>query len=358
MKGPSLSVSLIGKNRKYMSQPKSLFQIQQQLAAPFGKLKHPTSQIGVGEDAALLTSLTEGGTLLSSQMLLEGIHFDLVYFPLQYLGFKAVTAAVADLVAMGGRPEQLYLNIGTSQRFTEVDIQILLRGAREACELYQLDLIGLTPSTSLTGLTIGATALGSLRLDSVLRRSGAEPNQLLCLTGNVGAAYMGLQLLLREKAAFGKSGEGFIPHFEGREYILGRQMKPIARLDILYALQEAGIRPTAMIGVRQGLANDLLTLAEASGVGARLYEQKIPVDHETVGMAQDFGLEPTTVALHGGEDYELLFTIPLGMKDLVDALPDIHQIGYMTTADEGVRLISSGGSETTLHPFRMNTIAE
>lgn len=332
-------------------QPKSLQELQQQLTAPFGKLEHSTSRIGVSEDAAFVQADTDEGTLVSSQLLLEGIHFDLVYFPLQYLGFKAVTMAVADLVAMGGRAEQLMLNIGTSQRFSEVDLQILLRGAREACQLYRLDLLGLMPTTSLTGLTISATVLGSVRLDGVLQRKGAQPNDLLCITGNLGAAYMGLQLLLREKAAFGEGGEGFTPRFEGREYILERQMKPIARIDILQQLQAAGIRPTAMIGVRNGLANDLLTLAAASNVGARLYEPKIPMDHETVGMAQDFGLEPTTVALHGGEDYELLFTIPLGMKDLLDALPDIHQVGFITDAEQGVRLISSGGSETTIHPF-------
>ncbi|CCY09671.1 thiamine-monophosphate kinase [Porphyromonas sp. CAG:1061] len=220
-------------------------------------------------------------------------------------------------------------------------------GVKDALALYNIDLVGLEVSSSYTGLTIAVTALGSVPIGEELRRSGAEKNDLLCLTGNVGAAYMGLQLLIREKVAFDGTAD-FAPKFDGREYILQRQMKPIARLDILRQLQAAGIKPTAMISVRDGLASDLLQLCHASGVGARIFEKTIPIDHETVGMADELGLSSTLVGMNGGDDFELLFTIPLGLKDLVDAMEDVRQIGYITDAEEGVQLVSSGGSETTI----------
>lgn len=308
---------------------------------------HASTLLGLTDDAALVAPTSGEQQLVASQLLLEGIHFDLVYFPLQYLGFKAVTSAVSEIIGMGGTPRQLTLSLGLSQRFKVEDVDVLMLGVKDALALYNIDLVGLEVSSSYTGLTIAVTALGSVAIGEELRRSGAKKNDLLCLTGNVGAAYMGLQLLIREKVAFDGTAD-FAPQFDGREYILQRQMKPIARLDILRQLQAAGIKPTAMISVRDGLASDLLQLCHASGVGARIYEKAIPIDHETVGMADELGLSPTLVGMNGGDDFELLFTIPLGLKDLVDAMEDVRQIGFITDAEDGVRLVSSGGSETTI----------
>lgn len=323
------------------------FGLRQHIIDNLDKSRQSSTLLSLNDDAAMVAPVADESLLVANQLLLEGIHFDLVYFPLHYLGFKAITCGVAEIIGMGGTPRQATLSIGLSQRFQVENIDQLMLGVKEALAIYGVDLIGLETSSSYTGLTIAVTLLGTVAKGEELKRSGAKKNDLICLTGNVGAAYMGLQLLIREKVAYDGSDD-FQPKFEGREYILQRQMKPIARLDILRQLQGAGLKPTAMISLRDGMASDLLQLCQASGVGARIYEQRIPIDYETVAMADELSLVPTLVGMNGGDDFELLFTIPLGYKDMVDALPDVHQIGYVTDEEEGVRLVSPAGNETTI----------
>lgn len=323
------------------------FGLRDHIVAALQPDKQEGSLISLSDDAALVATPRGEQTLVVQRLLLEGIHFDLVYFPLQYLGFKAVTAAVAGVIGMGGTPRQLSLSIGLSQRFQVEDVDIFMLGVKDALMLYGIDLVGLETTSSYTGLSIAVTCIGSVAEGEAILRSTAKKNDLICITGNIGAAYMGLQLLIREKVAFDGS-EDFQPKFEGREYILQRQMKPIARLDVLRQLQAAGIRPTAMTNVTDGLASDLMQVCHLSGVGARIYEKRLPLDHETVAMAEDFALAPTLVGMNGGEDYELLFTVPLGLKDIVEALEDVRQIGFITDEADGIRLVSSGGSETTI----------
>ncbi|MDO5017367.1 MAG: thiamine-phosphate kinase [Porphyromonas sp.] len=309
--------------------------------------RQPSTLLGLTDDAAVIAPIEGERHLVVSKLMLEGIHFDLVYFPLQYLGFKAVTNVVAEIIGMGGTPRQLTLAVGLSQRFKVEDADRLMLGVKDALALYGIDLAGLDISSSYTGLTIATTAVGSVAEGEEVRRSGAQKNDLICVSGNVGAAYMGLQLLIREKTAY-DGREDFHPQFEGREYILQRQMKPIARLDVLRQLQSNGIKPNAMTNVSDGLASDLMQICHSSGVGARIYEQRLPIDHETAGMADDFGLSTTLVGMNGGDDFELLFTVPLGYKDMLDGLEDVRQIGFVTDEADGIRLVSSGGSETTI----------
>lgn len=323
------------------------FGLIRKLVEPFGQPQRSSTVIGVGDDAAVIEAREGQQVLMSTELMMEGIHFDLVYVPLKYLGFKAVTIGVSDIIAMGGTPEQIMISLGISARFRVEDMEDLMSGVREACTLYGVDLVGGDTTSSLTGLAISVTAVGQVLAGEVLRRDGARPNDLICVSGNLGAAYMGLQLLAREKDAY-TGAEDFEPRFEGREYILERQMKPIARLDILRSMQSAGVRPSALIDVSDGLASDLLQLCKSSGVGCRVYEQRLPIDHETAAMSEEFGLSPTTAAMNGGEDYELLFTVPLGLKDYVDTLEDVRQIGFVTDESEGYVLVSSAGNETPI----------
>lgn len=323
------------------------FGLVRKLVAPFGEPQRSTTVLGIGDDAAVVEAHEGHQMVMSTELLMEGIHFDLVYVPLKYLGFKAVTVGVSDIIAMGGTPGQIMLGLGLSARFKVEHVEELMSGVREACTLYGVDLVGGDTTSSLTGLTISITAVGQIMSGEILRRDGARVNDLICVSGNLGAAYMGLQLLAREKEVY-NGAEDFEPRFEGREYILERQMKPIARLDILRAMQSAGVKPSALIDVSDGLASDLLQICKSSGVGCRIYEQRVPVDYETAAMAEEFGLSPTTAAMNGGEDFELLFTVPLGLKDYVDGLEDVKQIGFITDEREGCMLVSSGGSETAI----------
>mgnify|MGYP004497323365 CR=1 FL=1 len=311
--------------------------------------KFPNTVSALTDDAALIETEKGEELVIGSKLFLEGIHFDLVYFPLQYLGFKVVTAAVSEVVAMGAMPRHISLSIGLSRKYQVEDVDVLMLGVKDALAYYGIDLIELNATTSYTGLTLSVTAIGAVAKGQALQSKGARLHDLLCLTGDVGAAYMGLQLLIREKVAF-NGEEDFQPKFEGREYILSRQMKPSARIDILKQLKENGIIPTAMTGVINGVSNALLHLCDRSQVGAKLYEQRLPIDHETVSMADELGLSPTMIGLHGGDDYELLFTIPLGLKDMIETIEGVHTIGYITDTDEGIRLVSSGGSETSIVP--------
>ncbi|MDO5036346.1 MAG: thiamine-phosphate kinase, partial [Porphyromonas sp.] len=259
-------------------------ELLQRVTTPFQHHIQQSSIVGIGDDAALLDLAAGAQLLTSTELLMEGIHFDLVYFPLKYLGFKSVTSAVSDIIACGGTPRQLLLGLGLSQRFQVEDVETFMQGVHEALTLYQMDLIGADMTSSLTGFTISATAIGTVGKDQMIQRKSAEVNNLICLTGDIGAAYMGLQLLLREKVAYDGS-EDFEPQFAGREYILQRQLHPIARFDILSELEKGGIRPTAMIDVTDGLASDLLQLCRASGVGCRIFEERLPIDYQTHAMA-------------------------------------------------------------------------
>lgn len=308
----------------------------------------PTTQRAIGDDAAVLSPTAGLRTLVSTDLLLEGIHFDLTYTPLKHLGYKAVVTALADIYAMNGIPRQLLLGLGVSSRFSVEQVEELYEGLRLATAHYGVDLVGGDTSSSLTGLTLSLTAIGEAHPERITYRSGAKPNDLICVTGDLGAAYMGLQLLEREKRVFAGELEGFEPDFAGREYILERQLRPQLRPQILEELASRGVVPTSMIDLSDGLASELLHLSHEGKVGIRIYEDRLPIDYETAQMAEEFNLNVTTVALSGGEDYEFLFTIPLGLLDEVKGIEGIHFIGHVTEAEQGNCLVARDGTEITL----------
>ena len=301
---------------------------------------------GVGDDAAVLDY--EGKQILvTTDLLLEGIHFDLSYCPLKHVGYKAAVVNFSDIYAMNGRPKQITISIGISKRFSIEDLEELYGGIRLACEIYGVDLVGGDTSASLTGLTISATCIGEAAKDRIVYRSGAKETDLLCVSGDLGAAYMGLQLLEREKTLF--AGEkDFAPGFGGKEYLLERQLKPEARKDVIEMLAAAHIIPSAMIDISDGLSSELLHIAHESGVGCRIYEDRIPIDYQTAAMAEEFNMNLVTAALNGGEDYELLFTVPLSAHETVSAMPGIHVIGYITKATLGNYIVGRDGGEVAL----------
>lgn len=313
------------------------------------KLSHPETIKGVGDDAAVIAPLGSMQTLVSTDLLLEGIHFDLTYTPLMHLGYKAVIRAISDIYAMNATPRQLLVALGISKRFSVEHIEELYAGMQLACERHEIDLVGGDTTSSLTGLSIAVTAIGQSSPELITYRSGAKPTDLICVTGDLGAAYMGLQLLEREKRVFaGMKEEDFAPDFAGREYILERQLRPDIRKGVLEALRARGIAPTSMIDITDGLSSELLHIAQESGVGMRIYEDRLPIDHETAAMAEEFNLNITTVALSGGEDYELLFTIPLGVMDQVKDIDGVRIIGHVTEQSIGSCLVVRDGSEIEL----------
>ncbi|MDY5857666.1 MAG: thiamine-phosphate kinase [Porphyromonas sp.] len=309
---------------------------------------HPTTQQGVGDDAAVIAPDPKLETLVSHELFLEGIHFDLTYTPLKHLGYKAVIAAISDLYAMNAEPRQILVGIGVSARFSVEDLEELYAGIRLAAERYQLDLVGGDTTSSLTGLTLSLTVIGAGVKERLCYRHGAKPTDLICVTGDLGAAYMGLQLLEREKRVFAGETGDFEPDFAGREYILERQLRPEARRGIVEELARRGIVPTSMIDVSDGLASELRHIARESGVGIRIYEDRLPIDYETASMAEEFNLNVTTVALNGGDDYELLFTIPLGLMDQVKDIEGLRIIGHVTEENLGACLVARDGSEIAL----------
>lgn len=323
----------------------------------FGLIKHLTksfplrqasSVYGVGDDAAVVANTADTDKLLSSELFLEGIHFDLTYTPLRHLGYKVVVASIADIYAMGGRPTQILLCIGVSGRFSVEDLDELYAGIHLACDSYAVDLVGGDTTSSLTGLTLAVSVIGEVPASGVIYRHGAKPTDLICCTGDLGSAYMGLQLLEREKRVFaGEQGE-FEPDFAGHEYILERQLKPELHLGVLERLQERGIRPTSMIDVSDGLASELLHLCQKSSVGVRIYEDRLPIDYATASMAEEMNLNVTTVALSGGEDYEFLFTIPLGQMDQAKDIEGVRFIGHVTEESLGACLVTRDGGEIEL----------
>lgn len=312
-------------------------------------LRNPSSKLGVGDDAAII-SVPEGmEALVTTDLLLEGIHFDVRYVPLMHLGYKAAIVNFSDIYAMMGTPKQITVSIGVSSRFTLQNIEDIYEGIRIACDAYGVDLIGGDTSASATGLIISITCVGEVEKGKAVRRSGAKETDLICVSGDLGAAYMGLQLLERENtvAAMSKD-EHFQPAFDGKEYILQRQLRPEARKDIVDALNIAGIRPTSMMDVSDGLSSELLHICKASNVGCRVYEDRIPIDYQTAVMAEEVNMNLVTAALNGGEDYELLFTVPLTDKDKIDSIPGVKMIGYITKPDLGAALVTRDGGEIEL----------
>lgn len=327
----------------------------------FGLIKHLTENFpvkskatlyGVGDDCAVIDA-SDGKTLVTTDLLLEGIHFDLTYCPMRHLGYKACAVNFSDVYAMMGTPRQITVSLGISKRFKVEDLEELYAGMKMACDLYGVDLVGGDTSASMTGLTISITCIGVAQ--SPVYRNGARQNDLICVSGDLGAAYMGLQLLEREKAVYyqqiqnGDKYADFKPQFEGREYLLERQLKPEARKDIVEALQQAGITPTSMMDISDGLSSELLHICSQSKVGCRVYEERIPIDYQTASQAEAFNMNVTTVAMNGGEDYELLFTVPLEQNEKIQQIQGIRLIGHITNESLGCAMITrDGNSEITL----------
>ena len=302
------------------------------------EIKNPSSVKGIGDDAAVL-NFDNKKTLISTDLLLEGIHFDLAYTPLKHLGYKAVQVNLSDIYAMNGTATQITVSIGISSKFPLEAVEELYQGISIACEKYGIDLIGGDTSSSKQGLVISVTSIGFADEDKICYRNGAQEGDLLCVSGDLGGAYIGLQLLEREKGIF-LENPNIQPDLEGKDYIVERQLKPEARKDIVEALELMKIKPTSMIDVSDGLASEILHLCKQSNKGCSLYEDKIPIDPMTYDTARDFGLDPTVCALNGGEDYELLFTVSQNDFEIIKNNPDISIIGHITEAAAGCHLIS------------------
>lgn len=300
----------------------------------------------IGDDAAIIDS-GKLLTLVSTDLLLEGIHFNLIYTPLKHLGYKAVIRAISDIYAMNGTPRQILISLGISARFSVEQIEEIYEGIYLACEKYKVDLVGGDTSSSLTGLTIGVTAVGTVEKNKAIKRSGAKPNDLICVTGDFGAAFMGLQLLERERRLFEKE-KVTQPDLSGSEYAIGRQLKPEFPAEVLSELSHANIRPTSMIDISEGLSSDLLQICKLSDTCCRIYYSKIPIDYETSKLAEEFNIDPIIPALNGGEDYELLFTIPLEAIEKIKSIQSVKIIGHMTEPGPGNFLVGDDGSEVKL----------
>lgn len=301
---------------------------------------------GVGDDAAVMR-YADTDVLVTTDLLLEGVHFDLTYVPLKHLGYKSAVVNFSDVYAMNGTPRQITVSLGISRRFAVEHIEELYAGIRLACEIYGVDLVGGDTTASRQGLVISITCIGDAPKDEVVMRSGAKDTDLICVSGDLGAAYMGLQLLEREKVA-SAGNKDFQPDFHGKEYLVERQLKPEARRDIIAALREAGIRPTSMMDVSDGLSSELLHICKASDTGCRVYEDRIPIDYQTAVMAEELGMNLVTAALNGGEDYELLFTVPLTCHEAVEKLRGVKVIGHICKKDLGCALVTRDGNEIPL----------
>ena len=310
----------------------------------------------VGDDAAVMDFGADREVLVSTDMLLEGVHFDLTYTPLKHLGYKSAIVNFSDIYAMNGTPRQLVVGLGVSKRFTVEHLEALYAGLRTACEIYGVDLVGGDTTSSRSGLVISATVIGDAPKGTVVRRSGAKPTDLICVSGDLGAAYMGLQVLEREKVA-SAGQKDFTPDFAGKEYLVERQLKPEARKDIVHDLAEAGIMPTSMIDVSDGLSSELMHLCKASKTGCRVYEDRIPIDYQTAVMAEELNMNLVMAAMNGGEDYELLFTVPLTAHEAVSKLKGIRVIGHMSPEDQGCALIGRNGEEIPLRAQGFNHMA-
>lgn len=301
-------------------------------------LQNPESLKGIGDDAAVIDNGTNC-TLISTDMLLEGVHFDLGYTPLPHLGYKAVAVNVSDIAAMNGIPKQITVSLAMSNRFSVEAAEALYNGIRAACEEYKVDLLGGDTTSSRSGLVISVSVLGVADKDKIVYRSTAKPGDIVCVTGDLGGAYVGLQILEREKQVFLQNPE-MQPELEGNDYVLQRQLRPMARMDIIHELRDLDIVPTAMIDISDGLASEILHICQQSGTGAALFEDKLPIDAATYNTAVELNLDPVTCALNGGEDYELLFTIRQADYEKLKNHADIFFIGYVQEADKGVNLVT------------------
>lgn len=329
----------------------------------FGLIKHLTKDfekknsstvLGVGDDAAIM-DYKDKQVLVTTDLLLEGIHFDLVYVPLMHLGYKSAVVNFSDIYAMNGFPKQITVSLGVSKRFSVEDIEELYAGIKLACDKYGVDLVGGDTSASATGLTISITCIGEGERGKISQRSGAKNTDLICVSGDLGAAYMGLLLLEREKKVF-SGDESAQPDFAGKEYLIERQLKPEARKDIVESLARINVVPTSMMDISDGLSSELLHICKQSKVGCRVYEDRIPIDYQTAVMAEEFNMNLTTAALNGGEDYELLFTVPLEMNDVFQNLPGIKVIGHITDESLGSCIITRDGQEIELKAQGWNSL--
>ena len=321
------------------------------------KPQNTSTHYGVGDDCAVL-SYPDHEVLITTDLLMEGVHFDLTYIDLQHLGYKAVMVNLSDVFAMNGTPRQITVSLALSKRFSVEDVEQLYNGMRLACDKWNVDIVGGDTTSSFTGLAISITCIGEARKEDIVYRNGARDTDLICVSGDLGAAYMGLQLLEREKAVYyqmvdeakkqGKPVPNFQPDFSGKEYLLQRQLQAEARGDIIQRLREANIRPTAMMDVSDGLSSELRHICKQSGVGCRIFEKQLPIDYQTAVMAEEMNMNVTTCALNGGEDYELLFTVPIGDHEKIEQLKDVRLIGHITDQKFGHVLVSRDGQEFEL----------
>ena len=320
------------------------------------ELRNASTLRGVGDDCAVLQYSSDAADprrlLVTTDMLMEGIHFDLTYTPLKHLGYKAAMVNLSDVYAMNGTPRQLLVSIAVGRRFKVEHLDELYAGIRLACERHGVDIVGGDTTTSLTGLAISITCIGEAQAEDIVYRSGAKDTDLICVSGNLGAAYMGLQLMEREKRIFESQKSNpetaAQPDFSGREYLIERLLKPEARRDIIQRLHEAGIRPTSMMDISDGLSSEVMHICKQSHTGCRIYEERIPIDYQTAVTAEEFNMNVYTAALNGGEDYELLFTVPLTDHEKMEQLDDIKVIGHITRPELGAKLITRDGNEFDL----------
>lgn len=321
------------------------------------EIRQETTKKGVGDDAAVLQQETGYQTLLTTDMLVEGIHFDLSYMPLKHLGYKAVIVNLSDVYAMNAKAEQITVSIAISNRFPVEAVEELYLGIKTACDLYQVDLVGGDTTSSTSGLIISITAIGKAKVEEIVYRNGAKPNDLVVISGDIGSAYLGLQILEREKQVF-LVNPNAQPDLDPYTYLIERQLKPEARKDIPELLKKLDVKPTSMIDVSDGLSSEILHLCDQSKVGCKLFEERIPMDSQFIATCEEFKLEVTTIAMNGGEDYELLFTIPIEDHDKIKGNPNLTVIGHITEADQGVNLITRANTQVPIIAKGWNNLSE
>ncbi|MCH3980864.1 MAG: thiamine-phosphate kinase [Prevotella sp.] len=326
------------------------------------KIKNTSTVYGVGDDCAVM-HYPDKEVLVTSDMLMEGVHFDLTYIDMQHLGYKSAMVNISDIFAMNGTPRQMIVSIALSKRFKVEDIEAFYSGLQIACDKWNVDIVGGDTTSSYTGLAISITCIGEAAREKIVYRNGAKDTDLICVSGDLGAAYMGLQLLEREKSVYYQQVDearkkkdkealeqlkDFQPDFAGKEYLLQRQLKPEARGDIIQRLREAGVKPTAMMDISDGLSSELMHICKQSHCGCRIYEKNIPIDYQTAVMAEEMNMNLTTCALNGGEDYELLFTVPIGDHEKIEEMDDVKLIGHITKEELGTILVTRDNNEFPL----------
>ena len=336
------------------------------------KIKNESSLKGVGDDCAVL-HYPDSEVLVTTDMLMEGVHFDLTYIDLQHLGYKSAMVNISDIFAMNGTPRQLTVSIALSKRFKVEDMEEFYSGLRMACDKWGVDIVGGDTTSSYTGLAISITCIGEAHKEDIVYRNGAKDTDLICVTGDLGAAYMGLQLLEREKSVYYQQVDearkkndkhaleelkGFQPDFAGKEYLLQRQLQTEARGDIIARFRELNIRPTAMMDISDGLSSELMHICKQSNCGCRIYEKNIPIDYQTAVMAEELNMNVTTCALNGGEDYELLFTVPIGDHEKIQQMDNVKLIGHITRPELGQMLVTRDNQEFELKAQGWNPLSE